>query len=1031
MTKVKILDGGFSTQLAKYVGNVIDGDPLWSARFLQTNPEAVEKVHLDFLQAGADIIITNSYQASMQGFIDHLGCDEASSYNLIKNSVKLAVRARDQYMKANQHAVRPLIAGSVGPYGASLHDGSEYSGSYIDRVTKEEIVSWHRPRITALVEEGVDFLALETIPALREGELLLELMKEFPKQKVWLSFQCKDSQHTARGENFQEVVKRCWSLKGDQLIAVGCNCLSPKYVTSLIKDVNKGLPEKIPLIVYPNSGEVYSPEKGFDEESKWTGTKNLLNMDKLVNEWIDLGVEYIGGCCRTDADSVRNIRSIVLKRMEKPVDGDYNVLSIQSINPRIAENATDHRTDRFELVTRETDPKLVVRRGQGFYINLTMNRCYDSNRDAVSFIFTFSGADRPNHGQKSLVPVPLLPKGEFSGSSWSAELESCYQRTMTVLITTSPDCLVGEWKMDVDTRLKNGKAVSYNYVSSIFILFNPWCIDDAVYLEGENQRTEYILTDTGLIWRGTTNRPRPSVWKYAQFERDILECSLYLISKIGKVGVGNLGDPVKIARAISAAVNSPDDYGAVMGNWTTDFGGGTPPGKWLGSMKILQQYWRTKKPVKYGQCWVFAGVITTIARALGIPSRIVTNYSSAHDTQNSMTVDYFVDEKGNIMEELNSDSVWNYHVWNEVWMKRSDLSETGEYDGWQAIDSTPQELSDGMFRCGPASVRAVKRAEIRKPYDSSFLYSEVNADKIFWKYNGPTQPLKLLRKDSEGIGQLICTKAVGRWKGEDITRTYKYPEMTTEERDVMLKALRQSESLFSRYYLNEDFNDVQFDFVLKDDIVIGAPFSVILLVKNKSYDIDYPVNVNLRIDCVNYMGKIGDAVKEETFDLLVRAESVKELKLDVSYFEYYKRVCDQCAFNISCLAKVVNTDFEYFAQDDFRVRKPDIEIEIKDDAVEGQELRADAFFVNPLPIPLKKGEFRIEGPGLSKQLKLKLSDPILPFEEARVSFTLVPQTDGRQTIVAKFLSKELDDVDGFLNFMVSPMKNDVINGRAY
>lgn len=310
------------------------------------------------------------------------------------------------------------------------------------------------------------------------------------------------------------------------------------------------------------------------------------------------------------------------------------------------------------------------------------------------WLIAIAGADRPNHGQKSLVPVPLLPKGEFSGSSWSAELESCYQRTMTVLvigkiwkwhmtyqlnithlkhkwffrvflqITTSPDCLVGEWKMDVDTRLKNGKAVSYNYVSSIYILFNPWCIglwnsqliyrnsirclscgvknrlltvaDDAVYLEGENQRTEYILTDTGLIWRGTTNRPRPSVWKYAQFERDILECSLYLISKIGKVGVGNLGDPVKIARAISAAVssssvwcllllhaaavasqlgsfqvNSPDDYGAVMGNWTTDFGGGTPPGKWLGSMKILQQYWRTKKPVKYGQCWVFAGVITT------------------------------------------------------------------------------------------------------------------------------------------------------------------------------------------------------------------------------------------------------------------------------------------------------------------------------------------------------------------------------------------------------------------------------------
>lgn len=197
-------------------------------------------------------------------------------------------------------------------------------------------------------------------------------------------------------------------------------------------------------------------------------------------------------------------------------------------------------------------------------------------------------------------------------------------------------------------------------------------------------------------------------------------------------------------------VNSQDDYGAVQGNWTTDFGGGTPPTKWLGSMKILQQYWKSKKPVKYGQCWIFAGVLTTIARAVGIPSRIITCYAAAHDTQNSLTVDYFVDENGEVMEELNSDSIWNYHVWNEVWMRRQDLNDHGEYDGWQAVDATPQELSDNVFRCGPASIVSVKRGEVLKPYDNGFLYSEVNADKVFWKYSGPTQPLKLLRKDVTG-----------------------------------------------------------------------------------------------------------------------------------------------------------------------------------------------------------------------------------------------------------------------------------------
>ena len=115
-------------------------------------------------------------------------------------------------------------------------------------------------------------------------------------------------------------------------------------------------------------------------------------------------------------------------------------------------------------------------------------------------------------------------------------------------------------------------------------------------------------------------------------------------------------------------------------------------------------------------------------------------------------------------------------MWNEVWMQRPDLEPAPQYAGWQVIDATPQELSDDMYRCGPAAVAAVKRGEVLRPYDANFVYAEVNADKVFWKYAGPTQPLKLLRKDTQGIGLLISTKAVGRWSREDVTNTYKFPE---------------------------------------------------------------------------------------------------------------------------------------------------------------------------------------------------------------------------------------------------------------
>lgn len=166
------------------------------------------------------------------------------------------------------------------------------------------------------------------------------------------------------------------------------------------------------------------------------------------------------------------------------------------------------------------------------------------------------------------------------------------------------------------------------------------------------------MADTGLIWRGNYKEMRPTIWKFSQFERDILDCALYLMIDVGKLRDNSRSDPVVVSRVLSAIVNSADDNGALMGNWSNDFGGGTAPTKWLGSQKILQQYWKSKKPVKYGQCWVFAGVLATICRTLGLPCRVVTNFSSAHDTQNSLTVDYFVDSESKIMEELNSDSIW-------------------------------------------------------------------------------------------------------------------------------------------------------------------------------------------------------------------------------------------------------------------------------------------------------------------------------------------------------------------------------------
>jgi len=315
MLKVKVLDGGFSGQLSRHVGAKIDGDPLWTARFLATDPDAVYATHLDFLRAGADIIETNTYQASVPGVMKHLNLSNSDSINLIKKAVSLAKKAVDTYLQETnkeEHLNKtPLVAGSCGPYGAYLHDSSEYSGSYGKTMSVQDLMDWHRPRIRALLDAGVDFLALETIPCIQEVNALMELLREVPHARAWISFSCRNDQFMADGSEFQKVAVRCYEALPSQIVAVGVNCIDPKYVTPLLKGINeKSSRDFVPLIVYPNRG-------GSCSSGTWTAVPDDHALNLPISEWLKMGVYYIGGCCKIFAEDIKAIRSEV-EREYKP-----------------------------------------------------------------------------------------------------------------------------------------------------------------------------------------------------------------------------------------------------------------------------------------------------------------------------------------------------------------------------------------------------------------------------------------------------------------------------------------------------------------------------------------------------------------------------------------------------------------------------------------------------------------------------------------------------------------------------------------
>ncbi len=295
---IAILDGALATELENRGCNL--NDDLWSARVLMEQPELIHQVHLDYFNAGADFAITASYQATIEGFARR-GLNKDESLALMQKSVKIAQDARDEFWSIESNRVnriRPLIAASVGPYGAFLADGSEYRGDY--NLTEQELIDFHRPRVEALIASGADLLACETIPCLIEAQALLKLLSESPNAYAWFTFSAKDGEHICHGEKIAD----CAALLdlSPQVAAIGINCTSPLHIPALIREIKKNT--KKPIIVYPNSGEIYNPET-----NTWHGETSCEAFGLQSKAWHENGATVLGGCCRTTPDHIREIKN--------------------------------------------------------------------------------------------------------------------------------------------------------------------------------------------------------------------------------------------------------------------------------------------------------------------------------------------------------------------------------------------------------------------------------------------------------------------------------------------------------------------------------------------------------------------------------------------------------------------------------------------------------------------------------------------------------------------------------------------------
>lgn len=303
-----MLDGGLSTQLEQ-VGANMKGE-LWTSRVLLEQPELLHQVHRQFLESGADVIATATYQASVDGF-ERAGLTAEEGLSLMQKAVRIAVQERDDFWSEpgnREGRLRPLVAASLGPYGACLHDGSEYHGNYAIGVG--ELLEFHRARIGALADSGADLFAFETVPSMLEAKAVFQALSEFPDLFAWISFSCRDDRHVAHGELFSDCAEL--AAQQEQVVAVGVNCLPPENVSGLLQSVaDQGLP----LAVYPNSGEYWDAEA-----QQWRGQ---VCGDMDVAGWYRHGARLIGGCCRTLSKDIQQMRSSLKAALglglEKPI----------------------------------------------------------------------------------------------------------------------------------------------------------------------------------------------------------------------------------------------------------------------------------------------------------------------------------------------------------------------------------------------------------------------------------------------------------------------------------------------------------------------------------------------------------------------------------------------------------------------------------------------------------------------------------------------------------------------------------------
>lgn len=656
-------------------------------------------------------------------------------------------------------------------------------------------------------------------------------------------------------------------------------------------------------------------------------------------------------------------------------------LQIKGLDLHLFENRKNHGT--LDYKTKD----LVIRRGHPFELMIKFDRNV-SEHDTFQLQFRIGA--HPTGLRKTL--ISLIFEGLSVSGDWEAEAYQDQGMVVKVKVTPTKDAIVGEYMAVVGVHHRNGIRYSAEkHRHRMYILFNAYLSGDVAYLGEQSNFGEYVMNDTGIIYTGDYQNFTGQTWEYGQFEQDILEACIFIMDK-SDMPIPDRGDAVKVCRMASAMINSQDDMGVLVGNWSNDFSLGTPPTMWAGSVEILQTYYRTNRPVSYAQCWVFAGVLNTFLRCLGLAARVITNFSSAHDNNGDLRTELVLNEDMQLDTRHSRESIWNFHCWNEVFLNRKDIDE--KYGGWQVIDSTPQETSDGHYRCGPASVSAIKIGQVCLPFDARFIFAEVNSDVLYYKRDKYGKRL-FVGTDKKLVGKKIVTKRPYVNGYLDLTHDYKYNEDT--EQHLNEAALAKAES----FGCTRDHTEVpETPLIIKihtEKGYVGRPVEALVEFENKSSS-PLHVPIKITVQSTYYTGVPETKVLVEKEGLTIPPNSTTKREVSVPFYKYQSALRYQTSLQIIVVAKLPGDNFVT----ESRVISLEVlwlTLEVPPRVTINQVAMATVSFENSLGTDLVNPVVIVQGTGLIRRQQ-KSFRTIIPGGELRWEVAFNPQRTGTRYLTA-------------------------------